>query len=251
MDEADMSLAEQFAGAISCAQFTDLNALAKKLWTAFAAGHLSDGEAQQLAEQIEAKRPQRLVTSPGNKPPAPKRQRSPDKIASIERRRRLAACWPVCPAHAAKFTTSELAALRVIADELKRYGSCAMFIDKVAAIAGTCRTVVKNALRKARAMRLLTVEERRRRGQRSLTNVIRFLCATWREWITRRKTGVIFQTTTDHSFRTEGKSDVVESFKQGVGGGAIARSVPSPQRTPGVAVYDPAPRGEEEPTNDS
>src|SRR5262245_33339761 len=34
--------------------------------------------------------------------------------------------------------------------------------------------------RKAKALRLLTVEERRRRGQRSLTNVVRFLCRKWR-----------------------------------------------------------------------
>jgi hypothetical protein len=127
---------------------------------------------------------------------------------------------------AAHFTLCELAALRVIADELKRFGSCAMFIDKVAAVAGTCRTVVKNALRKARALRLLTVEERRRAGQRSLTNIVRFLCTAWRGWITRRKTGVTFSPTTDDGFGSNGKSGAVERAKKGVGGVGFASSVP-------------------------
>jgi hypothetical protein len=199
-----MSLADQIAGAIEHAQFVNNSLLSRQVWAAWSAGHLDDDTAQKLAERLAQMRHGQQSPRPttGFLPAkvAQMCQRSPDRQASIERRRRLAACWPVCPAHAAKFTTSELAALRVIADELKRYGSCAMFIDKVAALAGTCRTVVKNALRKARALRLLTVEERRRRGQRSLTNVVRFLCTAWRQWITRRKTGVIFQTTTVDRF---------------------------------------------------
>jgi hypothetical protein len=44
---------------------------------------------------------------------------------SIERRRRLAACWPVPPHQATQFTVSELAALRIVADQIKRHGTCA------------------------------------------------------------------------------------------------------------------------------
>ena len=226
--------AQQLAGAISHARSPhELDQLARDIWRAHASGILSDDEAQAAAESIHAKKQAASPTLAGGFKnassafPRARRQCSPDKQASIERRRRLAACWPVCPAIASRFTTSELAALRVIADEMKRYGSCTMFIDKVASLAGTCRSVVKNTLRKARALRLLTVEERRRRGQRSLTNVIRFLCASWRQWITRRKTGGIFPTTTVNRFRSEGESGAVERFAQSFSMKNFATSVPT------------------------
>jgi GTP-sensing pleiotropic transcriptional regulator CodY len=72
-----------------------------------------------------------------------------------------------------EFTQSEHAALTVVCGEIQRCGFCAWCIAKVAAIAGVCRTVVKNAIRKARAKGLMHREERRRRGQKSLTNIVR------------------------------------------------------------------------------
>ena len=48
--------------------------------------------------------------------PAHVEQRSPDRQASIERRRRLAASGPLPPAMAARFTVSELAVLRIVAN---------------------------------------------------------------------------------------------------------------------------------------
>jgi hypothetical protein len=225
--------AQQLAGAISHARSPQqCDQLARDIWRAHASGILSDDEAQAAAESIHAKKQAGSPTLAGGFKnassafPRARQQRSPDKQASIERRRRLAACWPLPPALASKFTTSEQAALRVIADEMRRYGSCAMFIDKVAAIAGTCRTVVKNTLRKARALRLLTVEERRRRGQRSLTNVVRFLCTAWRHWINRRKTGGIFSTTTVDGFKPEGEGRAVERFAQSLSVKKIASLVP-------------------------
>jgi hypothetical protein len=120
--------AEQIAGAIERAQFSDLNNLAHVVWKAHAAGHLDDDQAQELAEQLEARRPKQPAPPTSFRPSTvkPKRQRSPDKQASIARRRRLAACWPLPPALAAHFTLCEQAVLRVIADEMRYYGSCAM-----------------------------------------------------------------------------------------------------------------------------
>jgi hypothetical protein len=192
--------------------------------------HIDDATAGELGEILHAKRkvleaaPPRLV---GFTKARPKLQRSPDKQASIERRRRLAACWPLPPRLAGHFTLSEQAALRVVADDLKRHGICTKFVTQIAAIAGTCRTVVKNALRKARALRLLTVEERRRCGQRSLTNVVKFLCQSWRQWIAAKRGGVIFPTTTHNQFVSNGASAAVEKIGRGFSGVEIARSVPS------------------------
>jgi hypothetical protein len=69
------------------------------------------------------------------------------------------------PAMASRFTQGEMAALRIISDEVRLHGCCALHIDALAARAGTCRTVVKNALREARRLGMVTITERRRRGR--------------------------------------------------------------------------------------
>jgi hypothetical protein len=109
--------------------------------------------------------------------------RSPDRQASIARRRHLAASGPMPPALAARFTQAEMAAFRIVSDEVRHHGVCALHIDAIAARAGTCRTTVKNALREARRLNLVTVQERRRRGQRSLTNIIHIISREWRDWL--------------------------------------------------------------------
>jgi len=206
-----------------------IDKLLKVIWKALPSNHIDDVTAQELADLLYAKQtllkaaPPRLV---GFTKARPKLQRSPDKQASIERRRRLAACLPLPPRLAAHFTVAEQAALRVVADDLKRNRICTKFVDQIAAIAGTCRTVVKNALRKAKALRLLTVEERRVCGQRSLTNVVRFLCDVWRQWILPRRGGVIFSTTTHDQHISNSESASVEKIGRGFSGVEIARSVP-------------------------
>jgi hypothetical protein len=183
-----MSLATQIAGAIECAQFHELNDLSAKLWKAHAAGHLTDEQEQGFAEQIEAKRPR----FPSRAEPTSFRpiafkpvkvQRTPDRQASIERRRRLARASPVPPELVDKFTQGEHAALTVVCGEIQRCGLCAWCLAKIAAIAGVCVTTVRNALRKARANALLYSEERRRRGQKSLTNIVRVLRRSWGHWL--------------------------------------------------------------------
>jgi hypothetical protein len=187
MEGRNPMFAEQIAGAIEHAQFHELNALAQKLWKAFGAGHLSEDQAQDLAERIEAKRPRRPpgpeMTSFKPVPVKPKRQRSPDKQASIDRRRELARQSPVPPEHVHAFTTCEHAALTIMVGEVRKYGVCSLCIDAIAAMAGTCRTIVRYAQRKARNLGLLYREERRRRGQKSLTNLVRILKPAWRNWV--------------------------------------------------------------------
>jgi hypothetical protein len=180
--------AEQFAGAIERAPFSDLNDLAHKLWKAHAAGHLDDAEAQGFAERIEAKRPKRVATSG---PPTSfrqireprKRQRSPDKAKSIARRRRLAKYAPLRPDTVEHFTTCELAVLYIVIDAIMRHGRCSLYIALIAARAGTCETKVRDALHKARNHALLYTNERRRRGQKSLANITWIANRRWGEWL--------------------------------------------------------------------
>jgi len=193
-----MTLATQFAGAIELAPFSELNAMAGKLWQAYAAGHLDEPTTQALAERIEARKP-KAVEPTSFRPAAasPKRQRSPDKQASIERRRRLARASPVPPELVDKFTQAEHAVLTVVCGEIQRCGACVWPHAKTAAVAGTCRTVVKTALRKARDHALLFLQERRRRGQKSLTNIVRVLRQRWGAWLKwiggRKKTSTAYK----------------------------------------------------------
>ncbi|MBL0407519.1 hypothetical protein JKG68_26745 [Microvirga aerilata] len=79
----------------------------------------------------------------------------------------------------------ELAALRILTDEVREKGHCDRTIAEIAARAGICRSTAKNAVRAAAAMGLLTVQERRREGQKNLPNVVRIVSREWQLWIKR------------------------------------------------------------------
>jgi hypothetical protein len=115
--------------------------------------------------------------------------RSPDRQASLARRRRQAMSGVVPARLAAHFTPGELAALSVIGRQCQRGGTCSLPIDAIAALAGVCRTVVKNAMRQARAVGLVLVRERRIPGRKSLTNVVTAI-GDWSAWLQRGGIGV-------------------------------------------------------------
>jgi hypothetical protein len=191
--------------AIAAAHTTELDRLSRELWRAHAAGVLDDTTAQAAAEALAAR--QREIQSPGRplasrgargSPRSLRPLRSPDRQASLERRRRLAASGPMPPGLAARFTQGELAALRIVGDEVQARGCCDLHIDAIAARAGVGRTTTQNALRMACKLGMVTVEERRRRGQKSLTNIVRIISAEWLSWL-RRGSGFRKSNTTDNS----------------------------------------------------
>jgi hypothetical protein len=107
------------------------------------------------------------------------------RSVAIARRRHLAASGPLPPSIACKFTVGELAALRIVTDEVRENGHCDRTIAEISARAGVCRTTAQNAIRAAAAMGLLTVQERRREGQKNLPNVVRIVSREWLQWIKR------------------------------------------------------------------
>jgi len=184
--------------AIAAAPWTELDRLAQEVWAAHGAGAIDDATAQAAAEAIQARRkaeakPSPFLSStssvPGCGRQKPKRPTSPDRRASIERRRRLVASGPLPPPMAARFTWGEQAVMRIVGDECRQHGCCALHIDAIAARAGVHRTTVQNALREAQGrgpipgQPIVTVQERRRRGQRSLTNIIRIVSTEWTDWL--------------------------------------------------------------------
>ncbi|MCJ2012655.1 helix-turn-helix domain-containing protein [Methylobacterium sp. J-076] len=133
-----------------------------------------------------------------NQRTTPDRQRSPRtgagsrpvSGASLERRRRWAASGRLPPAIATRFSLAEQAALALIAAETTRKGDCRLAIEHLAAVAGVSRSSVKNAIREARKLGLLTVEERRVTAFRNLPNIVRIVSLEWTAWLRLGRKGV-------------------------------------------------------------
>src|SRR3954468_17120903 len=175
--------AQTMVAAIDAARtLTQLDHLSTDIWKAWGSGQIGD-EAQLLAMQLEARRKALRgdlvpVGIPPGRPsifPPRRPQRAPVRAVAIARRRHLAASGPMTPSLQSKFTVAELAVLRIVGDEVRERGCCDRTLDEIAARAGPCRTVVKDAIRTAATLGLLTVQERRRQGQKNLPNVVRIV----------------------------------------------------------------------------
>ena len=156
--------------------------LSAAVWKGFACGALQEGEAQQLAEEIAARKAVPL------KPAEPRRRvgsrpRSPE---AMERRRRWTGSGWMPPQLAARFTMAEAAVLAVIAAEVARRGLCRLTIGHIAALAGVGRTTVQNAVREAAALGMLTSEEWRITAWRNAPNTVRIVSPEWRTWLRMR-----------------------------------------------------------------
>src|SRR3954468_13660354 len=189
-----MSFCNQMAAAIDGARtLTRLDHLSRSIWQGLAAGAVADDDAQALAERLHVRRSLlrgeiKPVGVPVGRPslfPPRRLQWAPKRPIAIARRRHLAASGPMPPALACKFTVSELAVLRIVSDEVRQHGQCARCVDELAARAGVCRSMVKNAVREAARLGLLTIEERRRKGRRNLPNVVRIVSKEWTTWLAK------------------------------------------------------------------
>src|SRR4051812_39861585 len=110
--------AEQLRRAVEASPRVELAKVASLLLRAYAAGQVTEDQASELSEMIEARRAIPAAQKPiqrrlGSRP------RSPP--ASIERRRRWAASGALPPALAARFTPADVAVLAVVAGEVGRH----------------------------------------------------------------------------------------------------------------------------------
>jgi hypothetical protein len=178
---------------IDGARTTELAQLGSDISRAYGNGAITEDDYQRLWEAIAARRAEARPKPRAAASSAPRtsarRQRTPDRQASIERRRRLVASGPLPPPLAARFTWGEQAVMRIVGDECRAHGCCSLHIDAIAARAGVHRTTVQNALREAQGRGevpgspIISVQERRRKGQRSLTNLIRIVAREWSDWL--------------------------------------------------------------------
>src|SRR4051795_10355602 len=173
---------EQLRRAVEASPRVELPKVSALLWRAYAAGQVSEAEASELSDLIESRRAlpaaQKLIQRRlGSRPRSP---------ASMERRRRWAASGALPPALAARFTLAETAVLAVLAAEVLRHSACTLTVGHMAALAGVSETTVRNALRAARGLGLLTLEERRLTAWRNAPNVVRIVSRAWLGWLRLR-----------------------------------------------------------------
>lgn len=194
------SLRAHIEGARTHARLDDLS---RTLWQGL---DYNDEEAarqvQVLAETIQARKAAITAEAAGPMKPLgaalqerrsifpPRRyQRSPDRAASQERRKKLAASGPMPPHLAMRFTVGQLAVLGIVADEVTAEDACTLCVDAIAARAGVSRRLAQTSLRLAEGDGLLRIRERPRKGQPHDTNSIVILNQDWRAWVQRRNRG--------------------------------------------------------------
>lgn len=180
-----------------------LASLREQLYALNAAGRIDDREAGELDDAIEARRTAGRASSAPTAPPSPAvplaavmerasifpsriRPRISDRPAARLRRRRVAYSGPIPPGLAERFTVGEIAALGIVADEIAAKGRCDRSVAEIAQRAGVCCRLVQRAIKEARLQGLISVDERKQRGAKHLTNVIRVLSREWAAWLARR-----------------------------------------------------------------
>ena len=174
---------EQMRQAVTAAPRERLQDLSSGLWKAWAAGAVTDDQASELAALIKLRQ-----TTPV---PTPRRSGSrPRSDAHLARRRQWAASGWLPPVVASGFTPGEIAALSIVACEVALHGRCELSVGAIAGKAGVGDSTVRNGLRQARALGLMTIEERRLSYARSLSNVVRITSSEWTAWIAFRGRGL-------------------------------------------------------------
>lgn len=176
--------ADEIRRSVEAAPRSRLPDVAAVMWRAYGAGQISEAEAEALSAVIEARKALPVA------PAAPRRPvgSRPRSDASMERRRRWAASGRLPPGIAARFTLAETAVLAIVSAETSRRGDCRLYVDHIAAVAGVSRSTVKTAIRQARTLGLITVEERPQTAFRNLSNVVRIVSKEWTAWLRLART---------------------------------------------------------------
>jgi hypothetical protein len=193
-----MTYAEEIRRQVEAAPRAALPAVTAALWKAYGEGQVTEAEAEVLSGLIESRQTKSDTVSclPPTDPPQD-RQSSPRRPgvgsrprtdASMERRRRWAASGRLPPGLATRFTLAEQAVLALVAAEVVRRKDCRLSVPNLAAVTGVAETTVRNAIREARKLALLTVEERQITGFRNDTNIVRIVSPEWAAWLRLTRT---------------------------------------------------------------
>jgi hypothetical protein len=180
--------------------------LRSAMYKAFAAGQISEAEAEELDTLINTK-----AAIPVPEKAVQRRVGSrPRSSASMERRRSWAAAGRLPPTLAARFTLAEQAVLAVVASQVAKGGACALANGHIAALAGVCVSTVKNAMRAAHGLGFIRIEERRQTAWRNLPNLVTIMSPEWLAWLRLgpKGGGVKFVTSTNTKIRRGRESGI-------------------------------------------
>ncbi len=198
-----------------------------------ASGQISEAEAEELeavlnvgrapASPFRTAQPRlRRATIFPPRPPV----RRPDPSESV-RRRRYHAQGALPPSLSVSFTVGELSVLAIVGAEMAAHGECDRSIAEIAARAGVCRSLVQRALKAAVGFGLLTITERRVKGRKNLTNIVRVIDSRWLAWIAR-PTG---STKVAPTKTTLNRNDVRQRFAPYAGSRVAKAAVPPARST--------------------
>ncbi|MGV3553086.1 hypothetical protein [Rhizobium sp.] len=81
------------------------------------------------------------------------------------------------------FTEKERAALHVVAGIVLRHGYCDKSVKEIADLGGIGVSTVKTALKEAKALGLVRIQSRPRKGRNHLPSVITIISVKWRNWL--------------------------------------------------------------------
>ena len=144
------------------------------------------GRAASMAPNVVTMKPVgRLHARIGSRFTPRQRQRSPDRKASRDRRRMLGGSSALPDNLRHHYTEGQRAVLCIVAGEVKRHGICDLPIDKIAALAGVCRTTVQTAMHEARRLMHIKITERPVPGRKSLPNIVEVISPEWKSWLKR------------------------------------------------------------------
>jgi hypothetical protein len=152
-------------------------------------------------------------------------QRSPDRLASIARRRRLAASGMLPPGLAAQLTHGEQAVAHIVAAEFLAYGVCDLSRNAIAARAGVCHALAERTMLRLERLGWLTVTRRPRSGRRHLSNLSRITSPEWLAWLARGNR----------------KAKSIESCSKALFNGSFRGVQKSPPRSQGLKTTDNRP----------
>jgi hypothetical protein len=131
------------------------------LYKAFAAGQISEAEAEELDTLINTK-----AAIPAPEKPVQRRVGSRPRSSAL----------------------AEQAVLAVVAVEVSKRGCCGLTVAHLAALAGCSESTVRNALRECEALGLVSIDRRRRSPWINYPNEIQILSKEWLLWL-RLRTG--------------------------------------------------------------
>lgn len=179
---------DSLLSAVGTADRSQLDGIAKAVWSLHAAGALDDVQAQAIAEAVHRQRSAPVAATLGHIASRIATGSRPRRPEHLGRRRTWAASGWLPPRIAAVLTPSQAAVMAVIASKA-RSGRCDLCNAAVAALAGVSVSTVKNAKRAAAAMGLIVLHERPISRDRNLSTVVEIAAPEWRVWIAFRARG--------------------------------------------------------------